>query len=74
MLYGGTNVDLTYNNWFKNPIQVDASPGVSGNVSNGWFDKNPPSSAGGATITALNLSATRLPDAAVDPIKGAGPR
>jgi len=74
MLYGGTNVDLTYNNWFKNPIQVDASPGVSGNVSNGWFDKAAPTSAGGATITANNLSATRLPSASVDPVNGAGPR
>lgn len=63
MLYGGTGVELTYNNWFKNPIQIDTSPGVSGDVSFGWFDENAPSSAGGATIIATSLSPTRLTDA-----------
>jgi len=74
MLYGGTGVNLTYNNWFKNPIQVDAYPGVSGDVSFGWFDTTVPKSAGGATITANSMSATRLPSASVDPATGAGPR
>jgi hypothetical protein len=61
MLYGGNNVDLTFNNWFNNPIQIDTTAGVSANISNGWFDKGAPKAGGGATLTADNLSATRLP-------------
>jgi hypothetical protein len=61
MLYGGNNVDLTFNNWFNNPIQIDTTAGVSGDISNGWFDKGAPKASGGATLKADNLSATRLP-------------
>ncbi|HET9627195.1 MAG TPA: hypothetical protein VFP84_37805 [Kofleriaceae bacterium] len=63
MLYAGNNVDLTFNNWSKNTIQVDTSPGVSGDVSNGWFDSGAPKAGPGATITAANLSPTKLTDA-----------
>jgi hypothetical protein len=65
MLYGGNNVDLTFNNWFSNSIQIDTSPGVSGNVSNGWFDKGAPAAtgSGGATIMKDNLATSRLTDA-----------
>jgi hypothetical protein len=63
MLYGGNNVDLTFNNWFNNPIQIDFSPGVSGNVSNGWFDKGVPAPIAGATLIRDNLAAARLTDA-----------
>jgi hypothetical protein len=62
MLYGGSAVDLTYNNWFKNtPYQIDTQPGVSADISYGWFDTATPTAVGGATLTATNLSATRLP-------------
>ncbi|HET7501680.1 MAG TPA: hypothetical protein VFK02_11770 [Kofleriaceae bacterium] len=74
MLYGGTNVDLTYNNWFSNSTQVDTAPGVSGDVSHGWFDKSIPKAGPGAMLTANNLSGTRLPSAATDPAGGAGVR
>jgi hypothetical protein len=74
MLYGGTNVDLTSNNWISNGIQVDTSPGVVGDVSNGFFDKNPPTPVAGSTLTRNTLSATRLPPATTDPVNGTGPR
>jgi hypothetical protein len=61
MLYGGNNVDLTSNNWFNNPIQIDTTAGVSADISGGWFDKSAPSAGGGATLTYNNPSATRLP-------------
>jgi len=63
MLYGGNNVILTYNNWFNNPIQIDTSPGVSGDISNGWFDKAVPTAGSGATLTFNNKAAARLTDA-----------
>jgi len=74
MLYGGTGVDLTYNNWFGNQIDVDTYPGAGGDVSYGWFAKAAPVAGNGATLTYTNPSATRLPAATVDPIKGTGPR
>jgi hypothetical protein len=61
MLYGGNNVDLTYNNWFNNPIQIEATAGVSANISYGWFDKGAPSSGGGATLTYTSPATSRLP-------------
>jgi hypothetical protein len=60
MFYAGTNADFTYNNWFSNSIQVDISGTISGDFSNGWFDKNPPSGTG---ITANNLATAMLTDA-----------
>lgn len=59
MFYGGMNADFTYNNWFDNTTDVDIQQGspVSGNFSNGWFQKTAPTGSG---ITANNLSATRL--------------
>jgi hypothetical protein len=68
MLYGGNAVDLTFNNWFKNtPYQIDTQPGVSADISNGWFDTATPTAGGGATLTANNLSATRLPATVAGP-------
>ncbi|HEX3761095.1 MAG TPA: hypothetical protein VHW23_20510 [Kofleriaceae bacterium] len=61
MLYGGNNVDLTFNNWFNNPIQIDTTAGVSADISNGWFDKGAPSPSGGATLTYNSPAANRLP-------------
>ncbi len=61
MLYGGNNVDLTYNNWFNNPIQIDTTAGVSADISYGWFDKGAPTAGGGATLTYTNAAANRLP-------------
>jgi hypothetical protein len=60
MFYTGTNLDFTYDNWFSNSIQVDVTSGVSGDFSNGWFDKNPPSGPG---ITATNLATSMVADA-----------
>jgi len=64
MLYGGSGVDLTFNNWFNNSqADVDTSGAsgiVSGDISNGWFEK-PLKAFPGASITAANLSLTRLP-------------
>jgi len=74
MLYAGANVNLTYNNWFNNTTQVEPSGTVSGDVSNGWFDKGVPTSSTNATFITANLSATRLPAASTDPVKGTGPR
>jgi hypothetical protein len=67
MLYGGNNVDLTYNNWFNNPIQIDTTAGVSANISYGWFDKGAPAAGGGATLTYTNAAAARLPAAMAGP-------
>ena len=63
MLYGGNNVDLTLNNWFANPIQIDTSAGVSGNITGSWFDKGAPVAGTGATLTYdyQNPVMTRLP-------------
>jgi hypothetical protein len=74
MLYGGTNVDLTSNNWISNGVQVDLQPGVAGDVSNGYFDKSTPAPISGATLTRNTLAVTRLPAATTDPINGTGPR
>jgi hypothetical protein len=74
MLYGGTNVDLTSNNWIGNGIQVDTQPGVTGDVSLGFFDKTTPAPIAGSTLTRNNLATTRLPAATTDPIGGTGPR
>jgi hypothetical protein len=59
MFYGGMNADFTYNNWFENTTDVDVQAGspVSGNFSNGWFQKGAPTGQG---ITANNLSTARL--------------
>ncbi|HEY1549037.1 MAG TPA: hypothetical protein VGG28_14535 [Kofleriaceae bacterium] len=60
MFYAGTNADFTSNNWFSNSIQVDPTAAVTGDFSNGYFDKNPPSGTG---ITASNLASAMLTDA-----------
>lgn len=59
MFYGGSGADFTYDNWFSNSINVEVLPSypVSGDFSNGWFDRSPPSGPG---ITAANLASTRL--------------
>ena len=68
MLYGGNNVDLTLNNWSNNPIQIDTLPGVSADISGGFFDKGAPTAGGGATLTYNNPAPNRLP------VDMAGPR
>lgn len=60
MFYSGVTANFTYNNWFDNQIQVDATTAVSGDFSNGWFDKSPPSGNG---ITANNLATAMITDA-----------
>jgi hypothetical protein len=60
MFYAGTSADFTYDNWFSNSIQVDVTNAVSGDFSNGWFDKDPPSGTG---ITANDLASAMLSDA-----------
>ena len=63
MLYGGTGAILTNNNWFKNGNQIDTVPGVTADISNGWFDKGAPTAGPGATLTYTNPAAARLTDA-----------
>jgi hypothetical protein len=63
MLYGGASNDLTYNNWFGNGIDIDADPGVMGDVSFGWFEKGTPVVTSGATLVANSLAGARLVDA-----------
>lgn len=59
MFYGGMAADFTYNNWFGNTTDVDilAATPVSGDFSNGWFEKGAPTGNG---ITAGNLAGARL--------------
>jgi len=63
MLYGGTGVDLTHNNWFANGIDVDTSPGVMADISGGWFAKGVPVAGSGATLIANTAADKRLLDA-----------
>jgi hypothetical protein len=67
MFYGGAGADFTYDNWFSNQIDVStlAANPVSGNFSNGWFEKG--TAPSGAGITATNMSSTRLTDAGPRP-------
>ncbi|MEJ7602618.1 MAG: hypothetical protein WKG01_32300 [Kofleriaceae bacterium] len=70
MFYSGTNAIFTANNWEAGPTpnkDVDTMPGVSGDFSNSYFAAGPPVAGTGATITANNLSATRLLDAGPRP-------
>ncbi|MBA3503223.1 MAG: hypothetical protein H0T65_22880 [Deltaproteobacteria bacterium] len=61
MFYGGVNANFQTNNWYgANTKDVDAVGAVSGNFSNGWFEKGAPTAGAGASITATNLSATKL--------------
>jgi hypothetical protein len=74
MLYGGTGVVLTNNNWFNNSIQVDTQPGVTADLTGSWFDKGTPANTAGATLTYPTPVGNRLPAATTDPLKGTGPR
>jgi hypothetical protein len=68
MLYGGQNAILTNNNWYDNSSSdVDTQPSVSADVSGSWFDGAQPVAGSGATLTANNLSATKLTTAGVRP-------
>jgi hypothetical protein len=69
MLYAGTNVNFTYNNWFSNGIDVHSEVGypVSGDFSNGWFQKGAPVAATGSVYTLNNLATARLTDAGPRP-------
>ena len=61
MFYGGVNANFQTNNWYGAATKdVDTASGVSGNFSGGWFEKGAPQAGPGATLTANNLSATRL--------------
>jgi hypothetical protein len=61
MLYAGNNVDLTFNNWSNNSYtQIDTLPGVSADISGGFFDKAPVAGSG-ATLTYNNPAPNRLP-------------
>lgn len=61
MFYAGMNADFKYNNWFSNVVDIDVTQTsqVTGDFSNGWFEKGDPSGAG---ITAGNLAGARLAD------------
>jgi hypothetical protein len=61
MFYGGVNANFQTNNWYgATDKDVATASGVSGNFSNGWFEKGAPTAGPGATITATNLSPTKL--------------
>lgn len=61
MFYGGVNANFQTNNWYgANTKDVDAVGAVSGDFSNGWFEKGAPVAGPGATITANNLAAAKL--------------
>ena len=60
MFYSGVNANFTYDNWFSNGVQVDATGAVTGDFSNGWFDKSPPSGTG---LTASDLASAMIADA-----------
>lgn len=61
MFYGGVGANLQTNNWYGAADKdVDTATGVSGDFSNGWFEKGAPTAGPGAQITANNLSATKL--------------
>lgn len=64
MLYGGSAVDLTYDNWFGNAIDIDTSPGVMGDVTGSWFERGAPSAGAGAELLGLDsLASARVADA-----------
>jgi hypothetical protein len=68
MLYGGQNAIFTDNNWYDNgDADIATQPGVSADISRSWFDGVKPVAGSGATLTANNLSNTRLTDAGVRP-------
>lgn len=68
MLYSrGAVADLKNNNWYVNEIDIDTQPNANGDVSGSYFDGQPPAARPGATLTANNLSQTRLTDAGVRP-------
>jgi hypothetical protein len=60
MFYAGTNVDMTYNNWFANSIDVDKHGATSGDVSNGYFKKGNPTATG---LTLTNMATAMVADA-----------
>jgi hypothetical protein len=65
MLYGGTGVDLTYNNWSGNQSDIATQPGppVSADLSFGWFATTAPASGGVVTYTYDSPAAAKLTDA-----------
>ena len=61
MFYGGVNANFQTNNWYGAADKdVDTVNGVSGDFSNGWFEKGAPTAVMGAVLTANNISATKL--------------
>lgn len=60
MFYAGTSVDLTYNNWFGNSIDVDKHGTTTGDVSNGYFKKGNPTGSG---LTVNNMATAMIGDA-----------
>lgn len=62
MFYGGTNLDLTHNNWFGNANDIITQPGppVTGDFSFSYFAKGAPTNPG---VTAMSLATQKLADA-----------
>jgi hypothetical protein len=60
MFYTGQGVDLTYNNWFANQIDMDKTTGTTGDVSFGWFKAGTPTKAG---LTANSMAGAMVADA-----------
>ncbi|MEO8550478.1 MAG: hypothetical protein ABI678_10905 [Kofleriaceae bacterium] len=60
MFYAGQTVDMTYNNWFGNSIDVDKHGTTSGDISNSYFKKGNPTGSG---LTANNMATAMITDA-----------
>jgi hypothetical protein len=62
MLYTGTGVDFTYDNWFGNATDIDETvgPPVSADISNSWFEAGVPTYSG---LTKTNMASSQVADA-----------
>jgi hypothetical protein len=59
MLYAGTGVDFTYNNWFGNSADISetSGPPVTADLSNGWFKSGNPNLSG---LTKNNMATAQV--------------
>jgi hypothetical protein len=60
MFYTGQSVNLTYNNWFSNQIDMDKTSGTTGDVSFGWFKAGNPAFA---NLTTNSMATGMVADA-----------
>jgi hypothetical protein len=60
MFYAGTGVNLTYNNWFSNQLDMEKLGNTTGDVSFGWFKVGTPSAS---SLTANSMATAMVTDA-----------